>query len=198
MMAGRQSRIDGVTSAAALFDQLPASAEEELLVEMGILGREILGAQKADVAKDTGALQGALSLQLVAEQLRMRIGLLRGGRDAGRRNGRAVKARAGGPFYGRIVEEGRSAQTVVVTRRVKKRRINGNGTESARTVTYLGASKRLRRRGPNKGSAIGSPYKLKVKAMKARPYVAQPLLVDAAQLHLADFWSHALTRTGRV
>jgi hypothetical protein len=187
----------GLDSALAFFEAVPTAAEQEMVVELAIVGRELLGAQHHDVAKDTGALDAALSMQVLANGLKVRVGLLRGARSAKTFNGRKFKARTGGPFYGRIVEDGRRAQTVLVTRRVKKRRINGNGSTSKRAVTYLGAAKRKRpASSPNAGTYVGDPYKLRVKARAAHPYVAQPVLMEAAELHLADFWASALTRLG--
>jgi hypothetical protein len=193
----RDTRLVGLDAALAFFAAVPTAAQQEMVVELGIIGRELLDAQHHDVARDTGALDAALSLQVLGDGLKVRIGLLRGARAAGTSNGRKVKARAGGPFYGGIVEDGRRAQTVLVTRRVKKRRVNGNGRTSKRTVTYLGATKRKRpASSPNAGTFVGDPYKLRVKARAAHPFVAQPVLMGAAELHFADFWADALTRLG--
>lgn len=189
------SGIEGLAETYSLLDQMPHAAQDELAVEMAILGREILAAQQADVAKDTGKLSAALSLQLLLERLKIRVGLI--GQAARTFNGRSYKARTGGPFYGRFVEFGRAAQTVLVTRRIKQRRLIGNNRKgSTRQTIFGGASKRLRRRGPNRGTPIGSPYKMRVRGKEARPYVAQPLLQEAASSVLADFWSNALKRLG--
>ena len=189
--------LQGLAETYRLLDALPSEAEQQLVVEMGIIGREILAAQRADVAKDTGALAADLSLALLVDRLRLRVGLLQGGRDARKFNGRSRKAVAGGPFYGRFVEFGRKGQTVVVTRRIKKRRLKGNNRAgNARRTVFGGASDRLRRRGPNRGTAIGSPYRMRVKALGERPYVRQPLFQEAASQHLAEFWAKILARTG--
>ncbi len=183
-------KVEGLAEAYALFGQLPDAAEYELGVEMAIIGREILAAQHADVAKLTGALDAALALQLLLDRLKIRVGLLAKG-------GRGRRAGQGGPFYGRFVEFGRSAQTVVVTRRIKKRRARGNSKNgNTRRIEYQGASTRLRRRGPNKGTPIGSPYKLRVRVRQAHPFVAQPLLQEAADLHLSDYWAKVLALAG--
>jgi hypothetical protein len=187
-MAGRKSRVEGLLEAQALFEALPTAAHEELAVEMGILGREILAAQKNDVAKDTGATEASLSLRLLLSKLKLQVGALSGA------NYRGTRKLDG--LVPRLIEHGRDGQTVVVTRRVKKRRVTGNGKTSTRKVQYLGASNRLRRRGPNAGTPIGSPYKMRVKAQGARPFVAQPLLQEVAEAHLSEFWSQALTRAG--
>jgi len=193
----RETRMTGLVEALAFFDAVPTAAQQEMVVELAIVGRELLGAQHHDVAKDTGELDASLSMQVIADKLKVRIGLLRGARAAGTSNGRKVKARAGGPFYGGIVEDGRHAQTVLVTRRVKKRRVTGNGKTGKRLVTYLGGTRRKRpASSPNAGTFVGDPYKLRVRARAAHPFIAQPVLMEAADLHLADFWANALTRLG--
>lgn len=182
-----RSRIDGLGAALSMFDALPEAARDELAVEIGIISREISAAQRADVPKRTGATAGALTFELQLEQLRSRVGLLKGSSSRGSRNN----------FVGRMIEHGRSAQTVLVTRRVKRRRIRGNGTESKREVKYLGPKKRRRpRSSPNHGTYVGDPYKLRVKAKAPRPFVAQPMLQDAAQLHLSEYASRLLGRMG--
>lgn len=191
----RRSRIDGLEGTLDLLGQgIPDAARDELLVEMGILGREILAAQHADAAKDTGALAGALTLRLLTDRLKVRIGLISGNAGGGGRKGRGGR---GGPFYGLFVERGRAAQTVLVTRHIRKRSLRGNNRKGNRRRTlYQTATTRLRRRGPNKGTPIGSPYKLRVREMAPRPFVAQPILEAAAEMHLADYWSKVLSRTG--
>lgn len=166
----RQSRIDGVEGAIAFLDRdVPNAAREQLSVEMAIIGREVLAAQRADVAKDTGATEAALTLQLLVEQLKVRIGLIKGSSSRGSRNG----------FVGRLIEFGRKAQTVVVTRRLK-RRVRGNGRYGTkRRVIYE-----------------GKPYTLRVRAMAPRPFIAQPELRDAAEQHLSEYWQKVLTRAG--
>lgn len=198
-MAASPRNVQGVAEAYSLFDRLPSAAEQELGVEMVAIGREVLAAQKADVAKETGALEGALSLQAILSRLKVRIGLLKGAREAYKFNGRVRRAIQGGPFYGRFVEFGRRAQTVLVTRRIRaaNRRLAGNNRKgNNRRVLFTGDKTRLRRRGPNKGTPVGSAYKIRVKAMAARPFVAQPLLADAADAHLSEFWAKALERLG--
>jgi hypothetical protein len=190
-----RSSAAGLSEGYSLLDSLAPAAQDELVVELGIIGADLLGAQRADVPEATGALGAALSLQLIAQRLKLRVGLLIGGRGSYSFNGRQRKAAAGGPFYGRFVEYGRKAQTVLVTRRVKKRRVKGNGRNGTkRRVTYVFDGTRLRRRGPNRGTPIGSPYRLKVKAKDARHFVEQPLLEQIAEQDLSDFWTNVLAR----
>ncbi|WP_288338593.1 hypothetical protein [uncultured Sphingomonas sp.] len=184
-----------IAEAASLFDQLPRAAADELLVEMAVIGRELRQAQYADAPKATGAMASDLAVQVIAERLKLRVGILGGGTR--RWNGRTLKNRLQGPIYARIVEGGRVGQTVRVTRRIKaaNRKLTGNNKKGqTRSTIFRGASNKLRRRGPNKGTPIGSPYKLRVKAKEARPFVAQPLLLQTAEAHLADYWVYTLAR----
>ena len=170
-------KVGGLDGTLQFVDQLAPAARDQLVVELAILSRELSAAQYAEAPRATGALAAALSYQVTPENLRARIGLLLGGRDAGKFNGRSFKARAGGPFYGRFVEFGRKAQTVVVTRHLA-RRVVGNGRGKGRRVLYA-----------------GKPYTMRVSALPPRPFVAQPLLEQVVDRSLADFWSQVLNRT---
>ena len=163
--------VDGVEAAGQMFDRLPDAAREQLGVELVILGREGLAAQKAMVAAqayDTGRLEGGLSIQLLVDQLKVRIGLI------GVKRGRASL------FYGRIVNFGRKAQTVIVQRR---RRVDG----------------KLRvARGRKMAADIAATYRLKVKARPAIPFIDAPgksFEADAAA-QLAEYWSRVFARAG--
>lgn len=187
--------IQGLAEAYSLFDRLPSAAHEEMAVEIAVIARELSAAQKADVPEATGALSAALTYQVELERLTAKVGLLQDARAARVFNGRQRRAVAGGPFYGRFVEFGRSEQTVLVTRRIKSRRIRGKGAD--RRVIYQTPKRRLRRNSsPNRGSYVGDPYKLRVKFKGARPFVAQPLLQEVADNHLSEFWAGAIARAG--
>jgi hypothetical protein len=176
-MAGKN--VQGLAESYSLFERLPSAAHEEMAVELAIIARELLVAQEQDVARATGELAGALGFQLLLNRLKVKVGLLLGGRAAGKFNGRQRKELAGGPFYGRFVEFGRRAQTVLVTRRLK-RKVKGNGRNgNGRRVIYQ-----------------GKPYTLRVKAQAPRPFVTQPLLQQVADNHLSEFWAGAIARTG--
>lgn len=161
------SRVDGLAETYSMLDRIPVEAEHQFADLLGRVGRSVLLAQKADVAKKTGALEQGLTMQLLTEELRVRVGLLNSKR--GRSN----------LFYGRVIELGRREQTVLVTRRLK-RRVTGNGRNgTSRKVTYE-----------------GKPYKMKVKAMGKRPFVH----VDRPELRmeqqLAAFWSQVVPKAG--
>jgi hypothetical protein len=171
-------RVQGLSETYAFLGGIPAAAQHELADEIGRISRDVLAAQKADVAKDKGELQAGLSYQLITEELRARVGLLLGGRGAYSFNGRKRKGIAGGPYHGRFVEHGRRAQTVLVTRRLK-RKVTGNGRTSKRRVIYE-----------------GKPYKMKVKAMAPRPFVHKDRPEIGAEQRLSNFWAGVLGRTG--
>jgi hypothetical protein len=162
-----------------MFGRIGATAAEDAAELIEIIGTEVLAAQNRDVAKRSGALAAALSMRFKSEELTARIGLLIGGRDASRSNGRNRSSVAGGPFYGRFVEYGRRAQTVLVTRRIKRRKIRGNGRTSKRRVLY-----------------DGKAYSMKVKAMAPRPFVHKDRPEIRAEQRIATFWAQVLDRNG--
>lgn len=186
------AEIRGLAEANAFLHGLPIAAAHELADLIGRVSRDVSAAQQEATPSVTGHLRGGLTVQLLTERLRARVGLL------GIKGGRRSKAVLGDRYYGRFVNFGRKAQTVLVTRRLK-RRVTGNGRNGTkRRVIYEGASTRLRRRGPNKGTAIGSPYKLRVKARAAREFVHLPAAQAIAAQRIADFWSRVLPAAGTV
>lgn len=186
-----RERVRGLAEANALFDGLPPAAAHQLADEIARISRDISALQQETVPSQTGNLRGGLTVQLLTERLRARVGL--NGIGGGRRS----KGVLGRRYYGRFVNFGRRAQTVVVTRRIKKRRVSGNGRNGqGREVIYSGASSRLRRKGPNKGTPIGSPYKLRVRERNAHEFVHLPQAQALAAERLATFWSQVLPRAG--
>lgn len=159
------NRVDGLAEAYALFGRFPQAAEQELGAKLGEIGRDVLAAQQRDVAKRTGFLETGLSIQLLIEQLRVKVGLL----------GLSKRSKY---FYGRFVEFGRRAQTVLVTRHLK-RTVRGNGRNSKRRVSYE-----------------GQPYSLRVRAMAARPFVHVDRPEIRAEQRLADYWSKVKAAAG--
>lgn len=171
-MAGEA--VQGLAELYAMFGTLPEAANEQLGVELAMIGRDILALQQATVPKDTGNLEGQLSLALQLDKLRVRVGLI------GIRNKRTGAAFLGKGFYGVIVDKGRAAQTVVVERR---RRVNGK----LRTA-----------RGRKRVEDIVSIYTLNVKAREAVPFVEldQETVDTIATQRLAGFWGQTLDRAG--
>ncbi|MCI4653123.1 hypothetical protein [Sphingomonas aquatilis] len=167
-----------------------------MIVELGLIGRELHDAQEADAAKRTGAMASALTYRVDAEQLRLRVGLLS-------RQARAKRSRGRDSFYGAFyapfIEFGVAAQTVLVTRRIKSRVKRGLGKGKGTRTTYITPKRRRRyhKKSPNYGTFVGDPYKLRVKPRPAHPFVAQPLLMQVADNHLSEFWQNAIARLGR-
>lgn len=164
----------GLAAMDRLLDRLPVAARQELQDELGPIARDVQAAQRQVVAKRTGSLAAGLSYTIDAERLQARIGLL----GLRKRYGAGASRLFQDLFYGRFVELGRKAQTVLVTRRLK-RRVLGNGRTSKRRVVYE-----------------GKPYRLRVRAMAARPYIGPPGVVSAADQRLAGFWSRVEARLG--
>lgn len=165
------SNVQALADAYAMVDALPEAARDELGVELAIIGREVLAEQKRLVPKDTGRLEAGLGLQLVLDRLRVKIGLL---------NVRAGRSKL---FYGRIVQFGRHAQTVMVTRHLARLGVRGNNKRGNRRRTLY----------------AGKPYPMRVRAMAARPFVQRGEwdAIDAqARGQLAEFWSNVLKRSG--
>lgn len=146
-MAGPRQR--GMSELIRLFDTLPAEAEEVLREELPKAARLILGIQKNDVPVRSGALWRGLSEQTLDNGLKVRAGLLGTTSSSG-------KANLGPLFYGRVVEQGRKAQTVLVERR---RRVGG----------------RLRTKNGRKiAGDIVRTYTMRVAPEPARPFVDTP------------------------
>lgn len=160
-----RSNAQEFADAVAMFDMIPTAAEQELVVEIGIISRDLLAIQRQHVPVDTGELDSALAFAVMVDQLRARIGLI---------NQKVT------PFYGRIVEFGRKAQTVWVERR---RRVGG----------MLRLS-----RGRKRAEDVAAAYALHVAPRAPHPFVDPPDIdLDAiAATRLADFWANTLSRAG--
>lgn len=156
-MPTKRSRVQGLAEANALFESLPVAAAHELGDIFGALGREIVSRQVARAPRDTGALRAALTYQNLIEALRLRAGLLAiGGKN--------------GPWYGRVIEFGRRAQTVIVKRRRR-------GARSRRAAQ------------------IAATYKLRVRAANERVFIRiNDEAAALAEPRLAEFWARTLAR----
>lgn len=170
-------RVKGLAAANALFDRVPQAAREELGVELAIIARDVLAVQQLQVPKDTGALEAALSIRLLIDQLRVRIGLV------GRRTGSSARGRRkagsslGAAYYGRFVALGIRAQTVLVQRR---RRVGG-------------ALRTLHRR--KRAEDIAATYRLRIKGQPARDFINIGEAEDRIVANrLANFWSNTIDR----
>lgn len=173
-MTAATDGVQGLAKAYALLDKVPAAARDELGVELAIIAREdILPEQRRLVAKDTGHLESGLAVSLLREKLRVKVGLF------GLAGGRGSRAVLGDRYYGRFVNFGRRAQTVLVERR---RRVGG----------------RLRSaNGRKRAEDIVSTYRLKVKARPARDFIQVAGAEASALRRLASYWNNVLTRAER-
>jgi len=135
-MARRRSTIKGAASFRRLLRRLPDSARKELAQFLGEeVGPGLATFMRAVTPIRSGALKGAIAFKLAAKSLRLRIGVI-------------GKADASRLFYGHILDVGRRAQRVRVTRRNR-----GSGF-SSKTLA-------------KKGGAPMSSYVLNVKPLKA-------------------------------
>lgn len=164
-----------IEQAVAMFEALPNAAEHELQDMMGRLGRDILAIQRERVARATGALAAGLSSQLLVDEkvLRLKVGLLgvpvtsKSARRRARKSGSGDPANLGAVYYGRFVEFGRMAQTVLR----KRRQLAGNTSPE-----------NLKRRVRDK---VGTAKELDVAKADPRPFVnpvpdgAVDTLIDA-------------------
>jgi len=101
----QRSRVRGDKGFRKILRQLPPAAHDEMADVMRGIGGALVRAMKADAPEKTGKLRHGIEYKLAAKALRLRIGLL------------SLRRKQGDLFYGRIVEFGRKAQTVTVTRR---------------------------------------------------------------------------------
>ena len=177
--------VEGLADAYATIERIPNAAQYEFADMLGKLGRDILAAQRARVPRQTGTLAAGLSAQLEVESyVRLRVGLLGApatSKSAFRRwqqRGGSEPRNLGDVYYGRFVEFGVSAQTVVVQRR---RRVDGQ----LRT-----------RRGRKRVEDIVKTYSLRVPQQQARPFVnlPDPELDALPAQRTADFWARTLDR----
>lgn len=155
-----RNRLTGADAAAALFDALPEAAKGELADKLGGIAQDVLRAQRLAVLKRTGKLSAALSIRLMIDRLKVRIGLL----DMKGKNR---------PWYGIIVNFGRKAQTVAVTRRAP-------------------GQSRLR----SKAASLVQRYSMRVSELPPHEFIAPPSATDDASIDswLRDFWDNALRR----
>jgi hypothetical protein len=99
-MAKRRVAVKGASRVRKMLARLPDDIRAEMVVDLNLLGREVLTRAQAEAPVKTGALRRALDFKVFPKTLRLRVGILRRNRDL---------------FYGHILEVGRRAR--VVTRR---------------------------------------------------------------------------------
>lgn len=125
------SRIRGVRAFRQRLKQLPDAVTTEILDLLDEGGRTAAAAMQARARRRTGQLAAGVTYKVLPKSLRLKVGLL------GTPRGRAKL------FYGFILDRGRKAQTVTVTRyrkgaRAKDTRrfaLGSNGQKSAGLVS---------------------------------------------------------------
>jgi hypothetical protein len=148
----------GMAELKSLFEALPADAEAAIKEVLPAAADAILAIERGAVPVRTGDLFHGLGVQHLAGGLKVRVGLTAtdAGSDASfrktQRDGQARYSYAN-LFYGRVVEFGRHAQTVLVQRR---RRVGGRLRSS---------------RGRKIAADLAATYTMKVSSTVARPFV---------------------------
>lgn len=122
----------------------------------------------ATTRRRTGSLRAAVKWKVFPRTLRLQAGFL---------GNKSTRTRV---FYARILDLGRRAQTVVVTRRQKVLRALGNNRN--------GNNRRFIR--------AGQPYKLRVRAIAAKRFVTAGAggLRQVVGVQLKGIWERALRR----
>jgi hypothetical protein len=175
------SKWRGIGRVRGLLRRMPDAVRGQITGVMERAGPRIQAIMRARAPVRRGKLREGIVYRVYPKSLRLRLGLL------GTPRGRAKL------FYGRIQDLGRAAQTVNVVRNVA-RKIRGNGQTSPRRIIYSTGGERLRRRGPNKGTPIGSPYKMRVRAMPGKFFVTgrMPNAREELRQELNDVFDNAL------
>lgn len=132
----------------SLLKRLPESVAEEIRQQHHETGKILLARAHARVPVKTGKLKAGLSYKVTPKTLKLRFGLL------GKRINRKL-------YYGRMVEFGRKAKTIIVTRKGTLQRARAAGLK-VRANAYKRAALK---------AGVGGAYKLRVKAMRPRPFV---------------------------
>ena len=163
-MAGRRprSRVRGSKAFRRLLKQIPDAVAKQMLGVLDQGGRSLrtIMRARAPLGK-TGRLRAAIDYRVYPKSLRLRVGQL----------SRSKKA----PFYLRIQDLGRKAQTVTVDRR------------------KVGVNSGLRH-GRKKSEEVASRYLLRVRAMKPKRFISGgfPDLRATIGTGLRGIWDRSL------
>lgn len=175
-------RVQGAVRIRKLLKQLPDDARQEMIVELNVSGREMLGRMQGRAPVLTGATRRALTFKVLPKSLKLQVGL------PGRRT-KLAKHQPGlhgsrrsynktdpGLFYVRIQDLGRKAQVVTVRR-------------------FRAHAQRLYFRGKKFGPDV-QMYTMEVRAMAGKRFVTggMPDLRRILQRNLKSIWSKSLKR----
>ncbi len=165
--APQRRRVKGDRAFRQLLNRMPEAMREEAISLLDKVGDDIAAAQQAEAP--SRRIRAATGKRVYRATLRMRVGLV----------GRPINRRL---FFARILEKGRKAQTVTVSRRGR---------------AAIAAFGRRLSRGRKVAADVVSVYQLRVRSMAARPFIYSAR-VRALRASLGGrieaFWNGALRR----
>lgn len=132
----------------SLLRRLPETVGEEFRAQHEETGKLLLDRARARVPTRTGALKAGLSYKVLPKSLRLRVGII----------GKPLNRKL---YYGRFVEFGRKAKTLIATRQGTLQRARAAGL-NVRANRYKRAALK---------AGIGGAYRLRVRAMAPRHFV---------------------------
>jgi hypothetical protein len=127
------SRIKGVGKLRRLMKRLPEDMRDEMIVELNLVGRDALGQMQGRAPRRRGALVAGLSFKVFPKTLRLQVGLLT----------KPINRKL---FYGRILDLGRTGQTVTAKRGVSSYAMNVSAIPAKHFVTGRRSEVRARLR----------------------------------------------------
>ncbi len=169
----------GLTRTKRILRRLPDDTAAEVVTELNVTGRSILNAVLARTPRRRGHLRAAIRMKVLPKSLRLQIGLI------------GSKAERNDVFYGRILDLGRKAQTVLVQRR---RRVEVTYSSGA-TYSIL----RLRH-GRKISDDIVSTYRMNVPAIEPKRFITgrYPELRSELTRNMKGIYSRGLRRSAGV
>ena len=97
-------RLRGATTVRSMLRRLPEDVRHEMIVELNVSGRDMLGLMRGRAPQRTGATRRGLSFRVFPKTLKLMVGLI------------STKAGRSRLFYARIQDLGRKAQIVTARR----------------------------------------------------------------------------------
>jgi hypothetical protein len=165
--AGHRRYVQGDRAFRKLLARMPEAMRRSMVEMMDGIGSEMLAEMIAAAPSRTGALRAGLSKRVSPKTMRLRVGII----------GRAVARRL---FYGRIINFGRKAQTVTVSRKGAHLAIGGRS---------------IGRRARALSAGTKGVYRLRLSAIPANPFVTgvgRSLRRKIAGPRIDAFWGRAL------
>jgi hypothetical protein len=154
-----------------LIKQLPQTVTNEIRQQLNQTGRTALALEQRRVSVRTGAVKNALSYKVPPVRLQLKVGLI----------GKPLNRRL---FYGWIVEWGRKASVVTVTRAGTLGRAQAAGL-NVRGGAYKDVAL---------SAGIGGAYQLHVKPLPPRHFVYVAGVREQLYAPYKSIWNNALKR----